>query len=639
MRSPFAPLPLVLFLACSGGGPETATPTGTGGGGSSASTFFTTGQEADFMLSGLGFNQAGGGLLFNHPRSLATDGTRMALSDGQNNRILLWNTPPTANQPPDLVLGQTDFDGNEPGTGLDRFSWPGQVSFDSEGRLIVADTYNDRLLVWNAFPTRTGQSADYALTHAQLKWPWGVWSGSGKLVASATGARAVLVWNTLPGASNPPPSFTLSQGGIGTPRTITSDGHTLMIGDHNAIDDQQTDGGQSGTWVWKTFPGSAANLPDFFLQDPVDSEFGWLSGSFGPDGKLFALGRNLYVWDGPPQSSSDLPSLSLTSYRFEGGDGGAAVLAGGRLYVQEYNGNKLSAFQTPPTSSSAQPDFPIGSPDLQTNTLDSHAFITNGVPATDGSVLLVSSDFDRRLYGWKGLPSVSGTHPDWTLDLGFQPWDNALAAGKFILAGGRQVSVWNSIPDAARAADKEFKGTVGSVAVNDLSGVAYDGTNFFLADRTAGKVYVWSGIPSGTEAPRAVLLVAGATRLDSDGTVLVVTVPTAQSIHLFRIPELGTGQPARTLGGVGTYNLPQGACLPEGRLMVANTQFNQVWIWHKVETALAGANPDAILGSQDRLPRIGKADLFWPGALAAAGSALWVGEHKFGNRLLHYRAK
>lgn len=44
------------------------------------------------------------------PADVWTDGVRVAVVDGNSNRVLLWNTFPTSNgQAPDLVLGQQDF--------------------------------------------------------------------------------------------------------------------------------------------------------------------------------------------------------------------------------------------------------------------------------------------------------------------------------------------------------------------------------------------------------------------------------------------------------------------------------------------------------------------------------------------------
>jgi hypothetical protein len=44
------------------------------------------------------------------PTGVASDGRMLAVADTQNNRVLLWKTIPSANgQPADVVLGQTNF--------------------------------------------------------------------------------------------------------------------------------------------------------------------------------------------------------------------------------------------------------------------------------------------------------------------------------------------------------------------------------------------------------------------------------------------------------------------------------------------------------------------------------------------------
>jgi hypothetical protein len=83
------------------------------------SGWFTSGQAADIMLSGIDFNDSGGALLFNHPGTVTSDGEHLFLADRNNNRVLIWLTLPSTNTPPDLVLGQPDFTANNPGAGAD----------------------------------------------------------------------------------------------------------------------------------------------------------------------------------------------------------------------------------------------------------------------------------------------------------------------------------------------------------------------------------------------------------------------------------------------------------------------------------------------------------------------------------------
>lgn len=125
--------------------------------------WFKTGQNADITLSSVDFNNAGGPLLFNHPGAVASDGAHLLLADRNNNRILIWNKLPTSNIPPDLVLGQKDFISNNPGTGLDQLNWPVSITA-SNGKVVVADTNNHRILIWNTFPMKNGQAADLEIT-------------------------------------------------------------------------------------------------------------------------------------------------------------------------------------------------------------------------------------------------------------------------------------------------------------------------------------------------------------------------------------------------------------------------------------------------------------------------------------------
>lgn len=48
---------------------------------------------------------------------------------------------------------------------------------------------------------------------------------------------------------------------------------------------------------------------------------------------------------------------------------------------------------------------------------------------TDGEHLFVSSDFDRKLYVYRGLTGQSGTKPDLVYNLTGEPWGNALHRG------------------------------------------------------------------------------------------------------------------------------------------------------------------------------------------------------------------
>lgn len=95
--------------------------------------------------------------------SLHVDGDRLVMSDSANNRVLIWNTIPTADgQPADLVLGQPDFVSNAAASSASGMNQPSGVTV-IDGALFVADTGNDRVLVFDPVPTTSGASATQVL--------------------------------------------------------------------------------------------------------------------------------------------------------------------------------------------------------------------------------------------------------------------------------------------------------------------------------------------------------------------------------------------------------------------------------------------------------------------------------------------
>lgn len=113
-----------------------------------------------------------------YPAGIWTDGTRLVVSDSDNNRVLIWNQVPTTSfQPADIVLGQASFtkftenDDNQDSVAdvspsARTLSYP-YDGIDSNGvQLAVADNNNNRVLIWNTFPTTNFQPADVVLGQA-----------------------------------------------------------------------------------------------------------------------------------------------------------------------------------------------------------------------------------------------------------------------------------------------------------------------------------------------------------------------------------------------------------------------------------------------------------------------------------------
>lgn len=115
------------------------------------------------------------------PSGVWSDGTRLVVLDSNNHRALIWKTFPGVNgQGADIVLGQPDFESNAPNNSDDSVNVPGSIAANtfrypydgvvSNGeQLFIADAMNNRVLIWNSWPTENQQPADIVLGQANFK--------------------------------------------------------------------------------------------------------------------------------------------------------------------------------------------------------------------------------------------------------------------------------------------------------------------------------------------------------------------------------------------------------------------------------------------------------------------------------------
>ncbi|WP_244500130.1 hypothetical protein [Methyloceanibacter superfactus] len=156
----------------------------------------------------------------------------LAVADAWNHRVLIWHgLPEETNRPADVVLGQADFSGALANRGTDRpdadtMFWCYGVAIIG-GRLMVADTGNRRVLVWDRIPTRNGTPADLVLGQLDfitrdenaggapgalgMRWPHGIAMDDGRLFVADAGDNRVMVWRGLPAANGCPCDFVLGQ--------------------------------------------------------------------------------------------------------------------------------------------------------------------------------------------------------------------------------------------------------------------------------------------------------------------------------------------------------------------------------------------------------------------------------------------
>jgi uncharacterized protein (TIGR03437 family) len=166
------------------------------------------------------------------PTAVASDGTIVAVADTSNNRILIWKSIPTTfGQPADIVLGQKDFTSVALVSVTASALRGPQGVWIQGGKLFVADTENDRVLIWNSIPTQNNQPADVVLgqpnftsapqvnqvntslpTSASIMLsPTSVTSDGTRLFVADLGYNRVLIWNAIPTTNQRPADIEIGQ--------------------------------------------------------------------------------------------------------------------------------------------------------------------------------------------------------------------------------------------------------------------------------------------------------------------------------------------------------------------------------------------------------------------------------------------
>jgi len=155
------------------------------------------------------------------PRGVFVAGDSLFVSDTGQNRVFIWDgIPKTEFAEPSVVLGQDNIEAsarNRGGKVTSRtLHYPSGIWSDGE-KLIVADAWNHRVLIWKKTPSQDGQAADVVIGQPDfhsnepnvlgiganpsaktLNWPYGVFSNGKELWVADTGNRRILYYSNLP---------------------------------------------------------------------------------------------------------------------------------------------------------------------------------------------------------------------------------------------------------------------------------------------------------------------------------------------------------------------------------------------------------------------------------------------------------
>lgn len=296
------------------------------------------------------------------------------VSDSANMRVLGFEgTPDMNNANAAFVLGQPDFTTAEPEISASGMFAPEMVSVH-DGRFLVTDTDLNRVTVYDHVPTSgdsipvlvVGQESldtySAACDQNTLTHPHGhVITPDGKLVVADAGQNRVLVWNELPSEDGAPADFVLGQEGFENcsfrefdnfrhPSAVWSDGEQLIVADSE----------KHRILVWNTFPTESFQAPDVIIGqssmtnvEPNDDD---------QDG----------VADGEWEGTTDPEGIPHWT---ENGDASARTLSyprdievrEGKLYVADMDNHRVLIWNSIPTESFTPADIVLGQQDFTSN--------------------------------------------------------------------------------------------------------------------------------------------------------------------------------------------------------------------------------------------------------------------------------
>jgi hypothetical protein len=311
------------------------------------------------------------------PTAVASDGVHLVVADTNHNRVLIWNHMPTVNnQAADVVVGQPNMTsaslpgGNTPNAKSMRGP---QGVWIQNGRLYVADTQNNRVLIYNHLPSTNGAAADVVLGQPNLTTavqpdlsqqttsasptnmlnPVAVSSDGTHLFVTDLGYNRVLIWNSIPSTNAAPADVE-----IGQPDFVSSIANN----------------------AFSTNPADTTTPP---VQTPV----------------LCTVSTGTDTNNNPTYPSVCNATLSFPRF---------ALAGGGRLFIADGGNDRVLVYNTIPTQNALSADIIIGQLGGTVNQA-SDAADSLRCPmslAWDGTNLYVSDAYNRRITIYTIAPTL-----------------------------------------------------------------------------------------------------------------------------------------------------------------------------------------------------------------------------------------
>ncbi len=638
----------------------------------------TSGATADVVVGQANFTSvsfSAGATQMSSPSAVYSDGTRLFVADSGNNRILIYSSIPTANgAAADVVVGQSDFLTKSSGTSATKMYSPSAVYSDGT-RLFVPDYYNNRVLIYNSIPTANGVAADVVIgqtdfvtsaagiSATKLNRPQSAEVYNGKLfIVDATNNR-VLIYNTIPTSNGVAADVAIGQTDLvsnssGTsaaklngPRGVDVYNGKILIADQN----------NNRVLIYNSIPmtnGAAANNV-IGQTDLVTGTAGLSSTKFNNaykvnvfKGKLFVTDINnnrILIYNSIPTTDGAAADTVVGQSDFtlgaaNQGIGAQAseeglrhpvnsIIVNNKLIVVDYSNSRVLIYNSIPMTNGVAADVVVGQSDFTTGSSGTTATKMNypiGV-YSDGTKLFVADTSNRRVLIYNSIPTTNGVAADFvigqtdftsnssgTSDTKMSYPDGIYSDGTklFVVDGwSHRILIYNSIPATNGAAadvvigQPDFTSNSSGISSTKMyypSAVYSDGTRLFVTDNN-NRVLIYNSIPTTNGASADVVV----------------------------------GQPDFATSSVGTsatkMNYPSGAYSDGTRLFVADNTGQRVLIYNSIPTT-NGVAADEVVGQADFTSSLAGVDatkLGYPVGVFSTSQYMLAADYP-GNRVLLY---
>lgn len=294
------------------------------------------------------------------PRATWIDDHRVVVADTGNHRVLIWHdADPPSHGAADVVLGQPGFTDEGPqaaGRGPEAGLHLPTGVLVHDGRLVVADAWNHRILVWNSVPERSDTPPDTVLGQPDpssvepnrgegcgplgFYWPFGVAFVAGRFYVADTGNRRVLAWDGLPEPDDKP---------------------VLVLGQPDAHS-RDENRGELGPASFRWPHDIAGTDERLFVADAGNHRLlGWAPhpDTDRPAGTV--LGQPDFV------TGSEFPYRPQTAQALRFPYAAAVDRRGARLAVADTANNRVLLWDAVPEASQVAADHVLGQPDFAAN--------------------------------------------------------------------------------------------------------------------------------------------------------------------------------------------------------------------------------------------------------------------------------